>query len=99
MRISPTASEMAVVLDASGRRWSLRVVWELRRGPLNFRDLRQACGDISPGVLQSRLNEWRQLAVIESISGLGYRLTARGDLLFRALVPLAKWAEDDLPSS
>ncbi|MEX2495848.1 MAG: helix-turn-helix domain-containing protein [Woeseia sp.] len=92
-RTAPTSTRMATLLALSGRRWSLRVLWELRRGPLNFRALREAGGGISPGVLQSRLNEWRDLAVIETIPGLGYRLTARGEQLFQTLAPLVKWAE------
>jgi DNA-binding HxlR family transcriptional regulator len=84
---------MVALFDVAGRRWSLRVIWELRGGPLNFRDLRGAAGDISPGVLQSRLHEWRDLGVVENIPGLGYRLTARGEQLFQLLAPLQAWSE------
>jgi DNA-binding HxlR family transcriptional regulator len=92
VREVPTAAKMAELLDVCGRRWALRVVWELRRGAMNFRGLRTACGGISPGVLQSRLHEWRRLEVVESIPRLGYRLTARGEQLFQLLVPLSEWA-------
>jgi DNA-binding HxlR family transcriptional regulator len=92
VREAPTPAKMAELLDLCGRRWALRVVWDLRRGALNFRALRTACGEISPGVLQSRLHEWRRLEVVESIPGLGYRLTARGEQLFQLLAPLGDWA-------
>ncbi|MGH8165915.1 MAG: winged helix-turn-helix transcriptional regulator [Woeseiaceae bacterium] len=92
LRNAPTSPRMSGLLDMSGRRWSLRVVWELRRGALNFRGLREACGGISPGVLQRRLHEWRKAGVVEMIPGLGYRLTARGEHLFRLLAPLTDWA-------
>ena len=92
LRNTPTSPRMSGLLDMSGRRWSLRVVWELRRGALNFRGLREACGGISPGVLQRRLHEWRNVGVVEKIPGLGYRLTARGEHLFRLLAPLTDWA-------
>jgi len=92
VREAPTAARMAELLDVCGRRWALRVVWELRRGAMNFRALRTACQEISPGVLQSRLHEWRRLDVVESIPRLGYRLTARGEQLFQLLVPLNDWA-------
>jgi DNA-binding HxlR family transcriptional regulator len=59
---------------------------------MNFRRLRTACGEISPGVLQSRLHEWRRLDVAESIPRLGYRLTVRGEQLFQVLAPLTEWA-------
>jgi DNA-binding HxlR family transcriptional regulator len=93
LRAAPTLPQMAALLDVAGRRWSLRVIWELRGGPLNFRDLRRAAGDISPGVLQSRLHEWRDLGTVENIPGLGYRLTARGEQLFQLLAPLQAWSE------
>ncbi|WP_157545734.1 winged helix-turn-helix transcriptional regulator [Hamadaea tsunoensis] len=38
-------------LDLFGRRWNLRVVWELRHGPVGFRDLRQRCDNMSSSVL------------------------------------------------
>jgi DNA-binding HxlR family transcriptional regulator len=93
VREAPTGAGMVELLDLCGRRWALRVVWELRAGALNFRRLRTACGGVSPGVLQSRLHEWRRLGVVESIPGLGYRLTARGELLFQVLAPLRGWAQ------
>ena len=92
VREAPTAARMAELLDVCGRRWALRVVWELRRGAMNFRGLRTACEEISPGVLQSRLHEWRRLDVVESIPRLGYRLTARGEQLFQLLAPFSDWA-------
>jgi DNA-binding HxlR family transcriptional regulator len=92
VRVAATAPETADLLDVSGRRWSLRVIWELRSGPMTFRELRSACGEISPGVLQSRLHEWRRFNVVESIPRLGYRLTVRGEQLFQLLVPVSEWA-------
>lgn len=92
LRTAPTLPQMADLLDVAGRRWSLRVVWELRGGPLNFRALRHAAGELSPGVLQCRLHEWRDLGVVENIPGLGYRLTARGEQLFQLLAPLQAWS-------
>ena len=65
---------MGQALSQFGRRWALRVVWELRVGPLNFRALQAACGNISPSVLQRRLHELRDQQIIEKIPRLGYRL-------------------------
>lgn len=91
-RRMPTGSAMAAFLEISGRRWALRVVWELRAGALTFRGLREACGGISPSVLQRRLHDWREFGVIERIPRLGYRLTARGERLFPVLAQVDKWA-------
>ena len=92
IRRAPTSALMAQALDFSGRRWALRVVWELRVGPLNFRALQAACGHISPSVLQARLHDLKALGIIEKIPSLGYRLSANGDRLFQVLARLDKWS-------
>jgi len=84
---------MAHALELAGRRWALRIVWELRVGPLNFRALRLACGGISPSVMQRRLHELREQGIIEKIPGLGYRLSASGEKLFQVLARLENWSE------
>ena len=93
LRNAPTSAHAAAAMSFLERRWALRVVWELRAKPLNFRGLQAACGDISPSVLQRRLHALRALALIERIPGLGYRLTSAGDQLFRILAPLDDWAD------
>lgn len=92
LRRAPTSASMARALDFSGRRWALRIVWELRVGPLNFRALQAACGQISPSVLQRRLHELRALQIIEKIPRLGYRLSTSGEKLFQVLSQLDKWS-------
>ena len=79
-------------LDLLGRRWTLRILFELRAGPLSFRALREACGDVSPAVLNTRLTELREAGIVESTSD-GYATTASGRDLCRALDPLSRWAE------
>jgi DNA-binding HxlR family transcriptional regulator len=83
---------MARALDIAGRRWALRIVWELRVGPLNFRALQDACGGVSPSVLQRRLHELRTEGVVEKIPRLGYRLSTNGERLFQVLAQLDKWS-------
>ena len=94
LRRAPTSPQMASALDFSGRRWALRIIWELRVGPLNFRALQAACGRISPSVLQRRLHELRSLQIIEKIPRLGYRLSTRGEKLFQVLAQLDNWSRD-----
>ena len=65
-------------LDLLGRRWALRVLWELRDGdPLSFRELRDRCDKMSTSVLNQRLAELRDAGLIESGKG-GYQLTKQG---------------------
>ena len=96
IRKTRTSAGLASALNQFGRRWALRVIWELRGEPLSFRALRTACGDISPSVMQARLHELRDLGLIEQIPGLGYRHTAAGQQLFRVIAPLDDWADKHL---
>jgi len=84
---------VAAVLDLLGRRWLLRVLWELRVEPLTFRVLRERCNAMSPSVLNRRLAELRQAGVVEVESRRGYRLTDEGRELARALRAIGHWAE------
>ena len=88
------ASERAVegVLDLLGRRWALRLVWELRRSTLSFSELRERTG-ISPSVLSTRLRELVDSEVLERGGGRRYRLSGRGRELARILYELNRWAE------
>ena len=45
-------------LDLFGRRWMLRVMWELRDGPAGFRVLLARCEGISNAVLITRAPSW-----------------------------------------
>jgi DNA-binding HxlR family transcriptional regulator len=81
------------LMDLLGRRGSLRVLWELRDGhPQSFRLLRASADGISPSVLNARLKELRDAAVVE-LGDSGYTLTPRGRELLRHLAPLNRWAE------
>jgi DNA-binding HxlR family transcriptional regulator len=81
------------LLDLVGRRWALRIIWELREGPLTFRALRTACGEISPSVLNDRLAELRAAGVVAPPGEAGYALTDEGRALIQALGGLQDWAE------
>ncbi len=80
------------LLDLLGRRWALRVLWELRGPRATFRALRAACGDVSPTVLNERLRELREVRLID-LTDDGYGLTALGRELFEHMMPLAQWSE------
>lgn len=80
------------LLDLLGRRWTLRVIWELRHDTLTFRELQTRCDAMSPSVLNLRLAELRDAGVIEALEEGGYRLTDDGSALLYALAPLEDWA-------
>jgi DNA-binding HxlR family transcriptional regulator len=90
VRGSTTGRPIMVVLDLLGRRGALRVLWELRDAPLTFRALQDAC-ETNPSLLNTRLAELRDAGLVEHAAG-GYRRTAHGRALGKALQPLMTWA-------
>jgi DNA-binding HxlR family transcriptional regulator len=79
-------------LDLLGRRWSLRVLWELRDGPVGARALRARCDGMSPSVLYERLRELSDAGLVLKNSGERYELTEIGRSLAAAIAPLDRWA-------
>ena len=83
---------MTTVLDHLGRRWALRIVWELRRDAVSFTELRARAG-VSPSVLSTRLAELAELGLVDQDASRRYRLTGPGRELARVLYDLNRWAE------
>jgi DNA-binding HxlR family transcriptional regulator len=79
------------LLDLLGRRWVLRLLWELRHDNLGFRELQLRCDRMSPSVLNQRLRELTGAGVMQATEGR-YRLTAEGRELLEMLGPLHDWA-------
>ena len=92
VRGSRTGRPIMELLDLLGRRWALRILWELRNGPLTSRALRTACDEASPTVLNERLKELREADFIE-LGDAGYALTALGRELSEKFMPLHHFAE------
>ena len=93
VRGSRTGRPIMALLDLLGRRWTLRIVWELRDASLTSRALRTACDDASPTVMQARLTELREAGLVELLAGDGYRLTPLGRELMESFQPLHRFAE------
>src|SRR5262245_23441318 len=92
VRGSRTGRPIMVLLDLLGRRWTLRIVWELREEPRRFRELQASIG-ASPTIINTRLTELREAKQIELDAAAGYRLTELGQELLRLLLPLHHWSE------
>ena len=92
VRGSRTGRPIMVLLDLLGRRWALRIVWELREEPQRFRELQAAIG-ASPTIINTRLSELREARLVELDDAAGYRLTALGQELLRLFLPLHHWSE------
>jgi DNA-binding HxlR family transcriptional regulator len=81
-------------LDLLGRRWVLRILWELRAGPLGFRALQAACDSMSSSVLSARLTDLVAAGIVAADEQGGYALTDLGQRLEVALAPLTEWSAD-----
>lgn len=93
VRGSRTGRPIMALLDLLGRRWTLRVLWELRGEALTSRALRAACDEVSPSVLQARLAELRDAGLVDHETRRGYALTPLGRELLAAFLPLYDFAE------
>lgn len=95
VRGSTTGRPTMALLDLLGRRWALRILWELRGGDsLTFRELQARGGNVSSSVLSERLRELREAGIVGAQPSGGYQLTAAGHALLRALEPLDAWAKE-----
>jgi DNA-binding HxlR family transcriptional regulator len=93
VRGSRTGRPIMALLDLLGRRWALRILWELRAKSLTSRSLRTACDEASPTVLQARLTELREAGFVELGETGGYGLTPLGRELCETFMPLHRFAE------
>lgn len=91
VRGSTTGRPVMAAMDLFGRRWALRILWELRAGPLGARALLARCAGLSSSVLYQRLRELTSSGIIAP-SADGYELTRLGAALGHALRPLDEWA-------
>lgn len=94
VRGSSTGRPLMAALDLLGRRWSLRILWELRAGPIGARRLLAACDGLSSSVLYDRLRELQDAGLVEQDDDGAYLLTDLGGSLGAALQPLDGWAQE-----
>ena len=92
VRGSTTGEPIMALLDLLGRRWALRIIWELRVDAITFRELQLRCGRLSSSVLNDRLRELRAAGIIEQRHG-GYTMTDEGRRLLDLYPPVQAWAE------
>jgi DNA-binding HxlR family transcriptional regulator len=98
VRGSQSGVPIMAVFDLLGRKWNMRILWELRTNALSFRGLQDSCDAMSPSVLNTRIKQLTQAKLIVTTSE-GYQLTNLGLSLMETLDPLRQWAknwEDEL---
>jgi DNA-binding HxlR family transcriptional regulator len=94
VRGSDSGRPIMALLDLLGRRWVMRIIWELRDTPLTFRELRDRCDAMSPTVLNQRVHELRETSIIETAESGGYTLSQPGRDLLQAMMPLLHWSDE-----
>jgi DNA-binding HxlR family transcriptional regulator len=92
VRGSRSGHPTMALLDLLGRRWALRILWELNERPATFRDLQERSGGVSPSVLNQRMRELRDARIVDT-SDAGYVLTKEGSELMTLMTPLSRWAK------
>jgi DNA-binding HxlR family transcriptional regulator len=92
VRGSTTGRPLMAALDLLGRRWALRLLWELRDGPVGARALLGRSDGISSSVMYERLRELSEAGLVTRTLGGEYQLTDVGEGLGRAIAPLDAWA-------
>ena len=93
VRGSESGRPIMALLDLIGRRWALRVLWELRRNAGKFRDLQARCDRMSTSVLSVRLKELDEAGLVRLVEDEGWALTEDGRSLLYVLAPLSDWSE------
>jgi DNA-binding HxlR family transcriptional regulator len=84
---------MLALLELLGRRWALRILWELRTEPASFQALQARCDSMSTSVLSQRLRELREAQLVERDQAGGYRLTEPGSQLLARLDGMDEWTQ------
>ncbi|HEY3958160.1 MAG TPA: helix-turn-helix domain-containing protein [Streptosporangiaceae bacterium] len=92
VRGSATGRPLMAAMDLLGRRWALRILWELRDEPLGARALQSRCDQMSSSVLYERLAELTAAGLLARDPAGAYQLTELGAALAPALQSLDSWA-------
>jgi DNA-binding HxlR family transcriptional regulator len=94
VRGSRSGRPVMALLDLLGRRWTLRILWELRTGDaVAFSELQARCDDMSSSVLTERLRELCESGILGRDAAGNYALTLEGRRLREPLLALNDWAK------
>jgi DNA-binding HxlR family transcriptional regulator len=85
---------MLALLELLGRRWALRILWELRQAPATFQALQLRCDSMSTSVLAQRLAELREAQLVEKDAAGAYLLTEPGSRLLARLDGMDEWTQE-----
>ena len=93
VRGSSTGVPIMALFDLLGRKWNMRIMWELRNQALSFRAIQEQCDGMSPSVLNTRIKQLSEAKLLNTTES-GYQLTSLGHSLMNTLDPLRTWAKN-----
>lgn len=82
------------VLDLFGKKWILRLMWELQIDVRGFRELRRICDDIPPTTLSKRLKELEHAGLVYKNEQDKWQISELGKSLEPTLTKLNHWANE-----
>ncbi|MBL4739605.1 MAG: helix-turn-helix transcriptional regulator [Sneathiella sp.] len=93
--MTSTSNQRPIVqlLDILGKKWILRILWELDKSPCTFRELQNRCGDLSPTIINSRIKDLCSAQLIFKSAEEGYMLSQQGNKLVELFYPLNDFAK------
>lgn len=87
------------VVQVLGKKWAILVIGTLgNHGRLRFNELARKLGDVSPKSLTERLQGLDRAGLVarvvldEKERKVEYRLTGEGRAMWRAMLPMMRWA-------
>ena len=92
VRGSSTGRPVMAAMDLLGRRWALRILWELSHEPMRALELKDRCDDMSSSVLYQRLRELSEAGLVVQDGEGRFAVTPLGGDLRDALEPLDAWS-------
>ena len=92
-KVSKNRRPIMRLIDLLGKKWMMRILWELTKDPCSFRNLQERCGNISPTVLNNRIKELISVDLVGKAKPNGYCLTDMGVELVELFHPLNSWVK------
>ena len=94
MKNQPTNQRpIMLLIDLLGKKWIMRIIWELNQDTCSFRTLQSRCEKISPTVLNKRIKELIAANLVVKAKPNGYHLTGLGLGLIELFHPLNNWVK------